>query len=54
MSGQLLTDILALHETILDGAGETLTSLLLVTVIKSSIEQTITLLNRFVDGLHIR
>ena len=47
----LLTDILTLHKAILDRAGETLTSLLLVAVIERSIEETVALLDCVVDGL---
>ena len=46
-----LTDILALHETILDGTGKTLTSLLLVAVVGGAIEEAVALLDRVVDGL---
>ena len=46
-----LTDILALHKPILDCAGKTLAGLLLVAVIKSGIEETVTLLDRVVNGL---
>ena len=46
-----LTDILTLHKAILDRAGETFTSLLLVAVIERSIEETVALLDRVVNGL---
>ena len=50
-TGKSLTDILALDKTILDCASETLTSLLLVTVVESGVEETVALLDGIVDGL---
>lgn len=46
-----LTEILALHETILDGTSHALTSLLLVAVVGGTVEQAVTGLDRVVDGL---
>ena len=50
-AGKSLTDILALNKTILDCASKTLTSLLLVTVVESGVEETVALLDGVVDGL---
>ncbi len=46
-----LTDILPLDEAVLDRTSKTLTGLLLVTVVKSRVEETVALLDSVVDGL---
>ena len=46
-----LTDILALDEAILNGPRETFASLLFVTVVRGTIEETVAFLDRVVDGL---
>lgn len=48
---QVLTDILALDDAVRNSATETLTSLLLVTVVTSTIEETVARLDGVVDGL---
>ena len=44
-------ELLALDETVLDGAGNTLTSLLLVAVVAGSVKETVTSLNGVVDSV---
>ena len=46
-----LTDILALDEAILNGPRETFASLLFVTIVRGTIEETVAFLDRVVDGL---
>lgn len=46
-----LTEILALHETILDGTRDALARLLLVSVVGSTVEQAVSLLDRVVYSL---
>ena len=48
---EVRTDILALDDAVLDRASKTLAGLLLVAVIERSIEETVALLDRVVDGL---
>ena len=48
-----LTDVLALHDAILYGTRKTLTGLLLVSVVTSTVEQTIPGLEGVVDRLEI-
>ena len=49
----VLTNFLARDDAILDGARETLASLLLVTVVTGTIEETVASLNGVVDGLYM-
>ena len=46
-----LTKILALHDSVGDGATDTLTSFLLVTVVTSTIEETVASLDSVVYSL---
>ena len=48
---QVLTDILTLDDAVRNSATETLTSLLLVTVVTGTIEETVARLDGVVDGL---
>ena len=48
---QVLTDILTLDDAVRNSATETLTSLLLVTVVRCAVKKAVSLLNRVVDGL---
>lgn len=48
---QLLTDILALDEAIRDGTAKTFASLLLVTVITGTVEETVASFDGIVNGL---
>ena len=47
----VLTDFLALDDAVLDRTSETLTGLLLVSVVTSAIEETVSCLQSVVDGL---
>lgn len=49
---EVRTDILALDDSVSNGTTEALTSLLLVTVVASTIKETVTRLESLVDGLH--
>ena len=48
-----LTDFLTLYDTVLDGASETFTGFLLVSVISSAVQQTVASLEGVVNSLHI-
>lgn len=47
----VLTDILALDEAVRDGAAETLTSFLLVTVVTGTVEEAVARFDGVVDSL---
>ena len=48
-----LTNILARYETILNGTRETLTGLLLVTVVRRAVKKTVSRFYRVVNGLQL-
>ena len=50
---EVLTNFLSLHNTISDGTAEALASLLLVPVITSTIQETVSRFESVVDGLNI-
>ena len=50
-SGHILTDVFALDDAIGNGATETLTGLLLITVVTSTIKETVARLDGVVDSL---